>query len=103
MAWGIKRFSNDDLRQRFVDMTVPQSQVLELTLPDSDLRWNAETEHWDFGPIAWEEFFSVLKGDGPCNEQRMAHRRGAHTDGAWVREAALAYADKQAARVAAVA
>ncbi|MDQ3114768.1 MAG: 1,2-phenylacetyl-CoA epoxidase subunit A, partial [Actinomycetota bacterium] len=72
-------------------------------LPDPDLRWNAETEHWDFGPIDWAEFFGVLKGDGPCNEQRMAHRRGAHTDGAWVREAALAYADKHVARTAAVA
>ena len=101
MAWGIKRFSNDELRQRFVDMIVPQAEVLELRLPDPDLRWNPDTEHWDFGPIAWDEFFSVLKGDGPCNEQRMAHRRGAHADGAWVRDAALAYADKQAARATA--
>jgi ring-1,2-phenylacetyl-CoA epoxidase subunit PaaA len=103
MAWGIKRFSNDELRQRFVDMCVPQAEVLGLTLPDPDLRWNAETEHWDFGPIDWSEFFAVLKGDGPCNEQRMAHRRRAHEDGAWVREAALAYADKQAARGSKVA
>jgi len=103
MAWGIKRFSNDELRQRFVDMIVPQAKILRLALPDPDLRWNAETEHWDFGPIDWAEFFGVLKGDGPCNEQRVAHRRGAHTDGAWVREAALAYADKQATRTAEVA
>ena len=103
MAWGIKRFSNDELRQRFVDMIVPQAKILGLALPDPDLRWNAEAEHWDFGPIDWAEFFGVLKGDGPCNEQRMAHRRGAHTDGAWVREAALAYADKHVARTAAVA
>ncbi len=103
MAWGIKRFSNDELRQRFVDMIVPQAKILRLALPDPDLRWNAETEHWDFGAIDWAEFFGVLKGDGPCNEQRVAHRRGAHTDGAWVREAALAYADKQATRTAEVA
>ena len=103
MAWGIKRFSNDELRQRFVDMIVPQAKILRLALPDPDLRWNAETEHWDFGAIDWAEFFGVLKGDGPCNEQRVAHRRDAHTDGAWVREAALAYADKQATRTAEVA
>jgi ring-1,2-phenylacetyl-CoA epoxidase subunit PaaA len=103
MAWGIKRFSNDELRQRFVDMTVPQSEVLGLTLPDPDLRWNADTEHWAFGQIDWSEFFAVLKGNGPCNEQRMAHRRRAHSDGAWVRAAALAYADKQAVRSSAVA
>ena len=103
MAWGIKRFSNDELRQRFVDMIVPQAAVLELTLPDPELRWNADSEHWDFGPIEWDEFFRVLKGDGPCNEQRIAHRRRAHADGAWVRGAALAYADKTAIRTAAVA
>jgi ring-1,2-phenylacetyl-CoA epoxidase subunit PaaA len=96
MAWGIKRFSNDDLRQRFVDMCVPQAEVLGLTLPDPDLRWNDERGHYDFGEINWDEFFEVLKGNGPCNEQRMAHRRRAHEDGAWVREAAQAYAAKQA-------
>jgi len=98
MAWGIKRFSNDELRQRFVDMTVPQAQVLGLTLPDPDLRWDDASGHYDFGAIDWEEFFCVLKGDGLCNAQRMEHRRRAHDDGAWVREAATAYADKQASR-----
>src|SRR5512138_2382364 len=90
MAWGIKRFSNDDLRQKFVDMTVPQAQKLGLTLPDPDLRWNDERGHWDFGAIDWDEFWRVLKGDGPCNAERIAHRVKAHEDGAWVREAAVA-------------
>jgi ring-1,2-phenylacetyl-CoA epoxidase subunit PaaA len=98
MAWGIKRFSNDDLRQKFVDMTVPQSQKLGLTLPDTDLRWNEERGHWDFGPIDWDEFWRVLKGDGPCNAERIEHRVHAHEEGAWVREAAMTYAGKQAAR-----
>ncbi|OLT39256.1 1,2-phenylacetyl-CoA epoxidase subunit A [Serinicoccus sp. CNJ-927] len=98
MAWGIKRFSNDDLRQKFIDMTVPQAQKLGLTLPDPDLRWNEERGHWDFGDIDWDEFWRVLKGDGPCNEQRISTRVQAHEDGAWVREAAAAYADKQAAQ-----
>ncbi|PZU43172.1 MAG: 1,2-phenylacetyl-CoA epoxidase subunit A [Arsenicicoccus sp.] len=103
MAWGIKRFSNDDLRQKFIDMTVPQAQKLGITLPDPDLRWNPERGHWDFGEIDWEEFWRVLKGDGPCNEQRIRTRVAAHEDGAWVREAAAAYADKQAARQVEVA
>ena len=98
MAWKIKRFSNDELRQKFVDMTVPQSEVLGLTLPDPDLRWNDETGHYDFGPIDWTEFFEVLKGNGPCNQARMEHRRRAHEEGAWVRDAATAYAEKQRAR-----
>ncbi|WP_082176895.1 1,2-phenylacetyl-CoA epoxidase subunit PaaA [Arsenicicoccus sp. oral taxon 190] len=98
MAWGIKRFSNDDLRQKFVDMTVPQAQKLGITLPDPDLRWNEERGHWDFGPIDWAEFWRVLKGDGPCNAARMSNRIQAHEDGAWVREAANAYAAKQASR-----
>ena len=98
MAWGIKRFSNDDLRQKFVDMMVPQAQRLGITLPDPDLRWNEERGHWDFGPIDWDEFWRVLKGDGPCNAERLAHRRTTHEEGAWVREAATAYAAKQAAR-----
>jgi len=98
MAWGIKRFSNDDLRQRFVDMMVAQADKLGLTLPDPDLRWNAERDHWDFGPIDWDEFWRVLRGDGPGNNERLAHRRQAHEEGAWVREAANAYAVKQAAR-----
>jgi ring-1,2-phenylacetyl-CoA epoxidase subunit PaaA len=98
MRWGVKRFSNDDLRQRFVDMTVPQSEVLGLRLPDPDLRWNPERGHYDFGEIDFSELTEVIKGNGPCNKQRMAHRRRAHEEGAWVREAADAYAAKQAAR-----
>ncbi len=96
MAWGIKRFSNDDLRQRFVDMTVPQAEALGLTLPDPDLQWNQERGHYDFGEIDFTELFEVIKGNGPCNKQRLAHRVKAHEDGRWVREAAAAYAEKQA-------
>ena len=95
MAWGVKRFSNDELRQRFVDMTVPQAEALGLTLPDPDLRWDAEHERYDFGAIDFTELFEVIKGNGPCNAQRMEHRRRAHEDGAWVREAADAYARKR--------
>src|SRR6187200_1346200 len=98
MAWKIKRFSNDDLRQKFVDMTVPQSEVLGLTLPDPELRLNDSTGHYDFGEIDWSEFFEVLKGNGPCNAARIEHRRRAHDEGAWVREAATAYAEKRQAR-----
>jgi len=98
MAWGIKRFSNDDLRQRFVDMTVPQSVALGLTLPDPEIAWSEERGHYDFGEVDFTELFEVIKGNGPCNAQRMTHRVGAHEDGAWVREAASAYAAKQAAR-----
>jgi len=98
MAWGIKRFSNDTLRQRFVDMTVPQAEALGLTLPDPDLRWNIERQSWDFGDIDFTELFEVVRGNGPCNAQRLAHRVHAHEEGAWVREAAAAYAEKQAAR-----
>jgi ring-1,2-phenylacetyl-CoA epoxidase subunit PaaA len=103
MAWGIKRFSNDDLRQRFVDMTAPQADVLGLTIPDPDLHWNEERGHYDFGEIDFAELFEVIKGNGPCNQQRMDHRRRAHEDGAWVREAASAYAAKQRARAEAPA
>ncbi len=98
MTWGIKRFTNDELRQRFVDMTVPQAEALGLTLPDPDLRWNEERGSYDFGDIDFTELFEVIKGNGPCNKQRMAHRVTAHEEGAWVREAADAYAAKQAAR-----
>lgn len=98
MAWNIKRFSNDELRQRFVDMIVPQAEALGLTLPDPDLKWNEERGHYDFGELDWDEFMSVVKGKGPCNVQRMQHRRAAHENGAWVREAAAAYAQKQAER-----
>jgi ring-1,2-phenylacetyl-CoA epoxidase subunit PaaA len=98
MAWGIKRFSNDELRQRFVDMTVPQAEALGLTLPDPDLRWNDEAGRYDYGEIDFTELFEVIKGNGPCNAERMAHKRRAHADGAWVREAAQAYAAKHDAR-----
>jgi ring-1,2-phenylacetyl-CoA epoxidase subunit PaaA len=97
MAWGIKRFSNDELRQKFVDMTVPQSQVLGLSIPDPDLRWNEERGHYDFTAPDWAELRRVISGDGPCNRQRIEHRVRAHTDGAWVRDAAAAYAAKHAA------
>ncbi len=98
MAWRIKRHSNDELRQRFVDMTVPQAERLGVTPPDPELRWNEERGHYDFGTPDWEEFRRVLSGDGPCNAERIAHRRAAHEEGAWVREAAAAYAAKQSAR-----
>ncbi|MFE0099301.1 1,2-phenylacetyl-CoA epoxidase subunit PaaA [Streptomyces sp. NPDC059009] len=95
MEWKIKRHSNDELRQRFVDICVPQAETLGLTLPDPELRWNESRGHHDFGPIDWSEFWSVLKGNGPCNEQRITQRRRAHEEGAWVRDAAAAYAAKQ--------
>jgi ring-1,2-phenylacetyl-CoA epoxidase subunit PaaA len=98
MAWKIKRFSNDDLRQRFVDMIVPQAEVLGVTFPDPDLKWNEETGHWDYGQLDWDEFKRVLRGGGACNAVRMENRRAAHEDGAWVREAAAEYARKTAAR-----
>ncbi|MFK4118177.1 1,2-phenylacetyl-CoA epoxidase subunit PaaA [Streptomyces longwoodensis] len=94
MAWKIKRHSNDELRQRFVDICVPQAESLGLTLPDPDLRWNEERGQHDFGAIDWTEFREVLKGNGPCNEQRITQRRRAHDEGAWVREAAAAHAAK---------
>jgi ring-1,2-phenylacetyl-CoA epoxidase subunit PaaA len=94
MAWRIKRFSNDELRQKFIDMCVPQAEALGLTLPDPDLRWNEERGHYDFGEIDWGEFFDVVAGNGPCNRERLAHRRSAYEEGAWVREAAAAYAAK---------
>ncbi|MDQ2848542.1 MAG: 1,2-phenylacetyl-CoA epoxidase subunit A [Actinomycetota bacterium] len=96
MAWKVKRFSNDELRQRFVDMLVPQAEALGLTLPDPDLRWDAERGHFDYGDLDWDEFYAVLRGEGQCNTQRLAHRRRAHDDGGWVREAAAVYADKKA-------
>ena len=98
MKWKIKRFSNDDLRQKFVDATVPQGHYLGLTFPDPDLKFDASTGHWRFGEIDWSEFKRVLAGDGPCNRQRLSTRSEAHAEGAWVREAALAYAKKRAAR-----
>jgi ring-1,2-phenylacetyl-CoA epoxidase subunit PaaA len=95
MAWKVKRHTNDELRQRFVDMSVPQAAALGVTLPDPVLSWNAEREHHDFGAIDWDEFKNVLRGNGPCNTQRVARRRAAHEDGAWVREAASAHAAKR--------
>ncbi|WP_154814675.1 1,2-phenylacetyl-CoA epoxidase subunit PaaA [Actinophytocola xinjiangensis] len=96
MAWRIKRHTNDELRQKFVDMTVPQARALGVTLPDPDLRWNDDRGHHDFGELDWEEFWQVVGGDGPCNRQRVAHRRAAHENGAWVRDAAAAYAARRA-------
>jgi ring-1,2-phenylacetyl-CoA epoxidase subunit PaaA len=96
MAWKIKRFSNDDLRQRFVDMLVPQAEVLGLTLPDPEIKWNEERGHYDFGDLNWDEFYEVLAGRGQANGVRVARRKKAHDDGAWVREAARAYADREA-------
>jgi len=98
MAWNIKRFSNDELRQRMVDMTKQQADILGLTIPDPALKWNEERGKHDFGEIDWEEFWSVVKGDGPCNRERLAARVKAHEEGQWVRDAAVAYADKQEAR-----
>jgi ring-1,2-phenylacetyl-CoA epoxidase subunit PaaA len=98
MRWKIKRFSNDDLRQRFVDATVPQAQFLGLEIPDTALAFDAATGHWTIGPIDWEEFWRVVGGDGPCNRQRLRARRAAHAEGAWVREAALAFAEKRRRR-----
>ncbi len=95
MAWKIKRKTNDELRQQFVDVTVPQAEYLGLTIPDPDLKWNPERGHYDFGEINWDEFWAVVKGNGPCNRQRLRDRIKAHDDGAWVREAALAWADKR--------
>jgi ring-1,2-phenylacetyl-CoA epoxidase subunit PaaA len=96
--WGIKRISNDDLRQKFVDATVDQAKVLGVTLPDPDLKWNQARGHCDYGDIDWEEFWRVVNGDGPCNRERLATRVKAHDDGDWVREAALAHAEKQRQR-----
>ena len=95
MKWKIKRKTNDELRQQFVDMCAEQVKILEMTLPDEHLKWNAETQHYDFGEIDWNEFWNVVKGNGPCNKERLEARKKAHEDGAWVREAAVAYADKK--------
>jgi len=95
MKWKIKRFTNDELRQRMVDMTVPQAECIGLKMPDKELKWNEDTGHHDFGEIDWDEFYNVLAGNGPCNKERLAVRNKAHDDGAWVREAAIAYAEKK--------
>jgi len=94
LKWRVKRKTNDELRQRFVNLTVPQAQAVRLTLPDPDLRYDAKAENWEIGPIDWDEFKRVLKGDGPCNRERLAARNAAHDEGRWVREAASAYARK---------
>ncbi len=98
MRWKIKRFSNDGLRQKFIDATVPQAQFIGLHMPDPDLRFNAETGHWEHGPIDWDEFKRVLAGDGPCNREWLEARQQAHAEGAWVREAAAAFAAKRRER-----
>lgn len=98
MAWKIKRMGNDDLRQKFIDQTVKQADFLGLTIPDPDLKWNEEKQSYDWGEIDWEEFYNVIKGNGPCNKERLAARQAAYDNGAWVRDAATAYAKKKAAR-----
>ena len=103
MQWKIKRNSNDELRQKFVDQSVPQAEYLGLTLPDPYLKWNEARGHYDFGEINWEEFYQVIAGNGPCNHERLNARVKAHEDGAWVREAALAYAAKQRQRSSKIA
>lgn len=99
MKWKIKVESNDTVRQRFIDRTVPQAHAAGLTIPDPDLKFNEETGHWEIGEIEWEEFYQVIKGNGPCNRKRMKARRDAEENGAWIREAAAAYAQKQANKV----
>ncbi|MEO5588680.1 MAG: 1,2-phenylacetyl-CoA epoxidase subunit PaaA [Gemmatimonadaceae bacterium] len=94
MRWRVKRKTNDELRQRFIDITVPQAEAVGLTLPDPDLKFNSETKHYDFGEIDWDEFWQVVKGNGPCNRERLQARRDAHENGRWVREAAEAHAAK---------
>jgi ring-1,2-phenylacetyl-CoA epoxidase subunit PaaA len=101
MQWKIKRVSNDDLRQQFVDMTVPQAEYLGIVIPDPDLKWNEERGHYDFGEIDWDEFWRVVKGDGPMNRERIENKTQAWEEGAWVREAATAYAAKQSKKDAA--
>jgi ring-1,2-phenylacetyl-CoA epoxidase subunit PaaA len=100
VRWRIKRLTNDELRQKFVDVTVEQARVLGLTVPDKDLKWNEERGHYDFGAINWDEFWNVVKGNGPCNRQRLEARKKAWADGQWVRDAATAYAEKRKVREA---
>jgi len=95
MQWKIKRFSNDELRQKFVDICKEQADILGVTIPDDKLQWNPERNHYDFGEINWNEFFNVIKGNGPCNKERLSARISAHENGEWVREAALAHAKKR--------
>ena len=101
LRWRVKQKGNDELRQRFVNLTAPQAEAIGLTLPDPDLRYNPASGDWEFGPINWDEFYQVIGGNGPCNRERLAARRNAHQEGRWVREAAAAYARKHAAQGAA--
>ena len=103
MRWKIKRFTNDELRQKFIDITAPQAEFLGLAIPDPELRWDEAVGHFQFGPIDWSEFQAVLKGNGPCNRERLQARRSAHDNGAWVREAATAHAEKARVRAKGVA
>jgi ring-1,2-phenylacetyl-CoA epoxidase subunit PaaA len=98
MDWRIKRHTNDELRQQMVDITVPQAEMIGLTIPDPDLKWNEERGHYDYGEINWDEFWNVVKGNGPCNKDRIDARRKAKENGMWVREAANAHAEKRKAR-----
>lgn len=98
VKWKIKRHTNDELRQKFIDATVPQAEYIGLTIPDKDLKWNEAKGAYDFGAINWDEFWNVVKGNGPCNKQRLETRQNAHNNGAWVRDAATAYAEKRAKR-----
>jgi len=95
MKWKLKRKTNDELRQQFIDQTVPQAELIGLTIPDPDLKWNEETKRYDFGELDWDEFWQVVKGHGPCNKVRMDARKNAWIKGEWVRDAAMAYAEKQ--------
>ena len=99
MKWKIKRFSNDELRQRFIDICAEQVKILGMNIPDPELKWNEARGHYDFGPINWDEFWAVVNGNGPCNKERMEARVKAHEDGRWVREAAIAYAEKRQKRL----
>ena len=101
MRWKLKRESNDALRQRFVDQTVPQAEFIGLKIPDPDLKWNEKRGHYDFGEIDWDEFYQVISGNGPCNRERLQHHVSAHEDGQWVRDAMHAYEQKRRAREAA--
>jgi ring-1,2-phenylacetyl-CoA epoxidase subunit PaaA len=101
MRWKIKRFSNDDLRQKFIDITVPQAHFLGLTIPDDELHWDEAAQRYRVGPIDWSEFYAVLKGNGPCNRERLEARQRAHEAGRWVREAAAAHAERERSRSAA--
>ena len=95
LKWKVKRFTNDELRQRFIDICAEQVKILGMKIPDDELRWNGERGHYDFGKIDWDEFWQVVNGNGPCNKERLAARVKAHEDGEWVREAAVAFARRE--------